>query len=41
MDTVKNYTTIHLQLKKVDVLEVVILLMIYLIRYVFQTKQKI
>ena len=38
--TVKNYT-IYLQLNWIDVLEVVILLMTYLIEYVFQTKQKI
>ena len=39
MNTVKNFTTFHLQLNKIDVLEVVILLMTYLIMYVFQTKQ--
>ena len=40
MDTLKDYATIHLQLTKIDVLEVVILLMIYLTEYVFETKQK-
>ena len=41
MNTVKNYATIHFQLNHIDVLEVVLLLMIYLIKYVFQIKQKI
>ena len=41
MNTVKNYTNIHLRLSYIDVLEVVILLMTYLIKYVFQRKQKI
>ena len=41
MNTVKNYTTIYLQLNQMDVLEVVTILMTYLIKYVFQTKQKI
>ena len=40
-ETVKNYTTIHLQLSWIDVLEVVILLMAFLIKYVFQRKQMI
>ena len=34
MNTVKNYATIHLRLKQIDVLKFVILL----IKYVFQTK---
>ena len=38
MQTVKNFTTIHLKLKYIDVLEVVILLMTYLIKYVLQLK---
>ena len=38
---VKNFTTIHLCLTYVDVLEAVILLMTCLIKYVFQIKQKI
>ena len=33
--------TIHLRLNYIDMLEVVTLLMAYLIKYVFQTKQKI
>ena len=43
MNTVKNYTTIHLSLNQINVLEVVILLMTYLnlINYMFQIKQKI
>ena len=41
MNTVKNFTTIHLWLNHIDVLEVVILLITYLIKYVFQNKQKI
>ena len=41
MNTVKNFTTIYLRLNEIDVLEVVLLLVIYLIKYVFQTKQKI
>ena len=45
MNTVKNCTTVHLQLNYLDVLEVVILLMTYLIKYVFQShtmeKQKL
>ena len=39
-NTVKNDSTIHLQLNWIDVLEVVIPLMTYL-KYVFQMKQKI
>ena len=39
MNTVRNYTTIHLQLNLIDVLEAVILLMTYLINYMFQIKQ--
>ena len=38
MNTVKNYPTIHLRLNWIDMLEVVILLMTYLIKYVFQIK---
>ena len=41
MNNVKDYITIHLLLIQIDVLEVVILLMAYLLEYVFQTKQKI
>ena len=41
MNTVRNYPIIHLQLNWVDVLEVVVLLMTYLIKFVFQMKQKI
>ena len=41
MDTVSNFTTIHFWLNYIDVLEVVILWMIYLIKYAFQIKQKI
>ena len=41
MNTVKNFTTIHLRLNYIDVLEVGRILMTYLIRYVFQIKQKI
>ena len=41
INTVKNFTTIHLQLIQVDKLEFVILLMTYPIKYVFQIKQKI
>ena len=41
MKTVKNLAIINLQLNEIDVLEVVILLMTYLIKYVFQIKQKI
>ena len=41
MNTVSNFTTIHFRLNYIDVLEVVILWMIYLIKYAFQIKQKI
>ena len=41
MNTVKNYTAIHLQLNYINVLEVVIFLMTFLIKYVFQIKLKI
>ena len=40
MNTVENFTTIHLWLNYIDVLEVVILLMTCLIKYVFQIKQR-
>ena len=40
-DALKSYVTIQLRLILIDVLEVVILLMIYLIEHVFQTKHKI
>ena len=40
INTVKIYTAIHLGLNKMDVLEAVILLMTYLIRYVFEIKHK-
>ena len=40
MNTVKNYTTIHLRLNLRNVLEVVIHLMTFLKKYVFQIKQK-
>ena len=41
MNILKDYGTIHLQLIEIDMLEVVILLMIYLVEYAFQTKQRI
>ena len=41
MNTAKNFTAIHLRLNKEDVLGVAILLMTWLIKYVFQIKQKI
>ena len=41
MYSLKDYTTIHLRLISMDVSEVVILLMTYLINFEFQTKQKI
>ena len=41
MNPVKNFDTIRLQLNETNVLEVVILLMIYLIKYVFQIRQTI
>ena len=40
INTVKIYTAVHLGLNKMDVLEAVILLMTYLIRYVFEIKHK-
>ena len=39
INTLKVYITIHLQLKETDVLEVVILLMIYLIKHVSNEKE--
>ena len=41
MNTIKNYNIIPLRLNWIDVLEVAILLMTYLIKYVLQTKQNI
>ena len=41
MNIVKNFTTIHLWLYYIDVLDVVILLMTYLIKYVFQIIHKV
>ena len=41
MNILKDYGTIHLQLIEIDMLEVVILLMIYLVEYAFQIKQRI
>ena len=41
MNTLKDYVTIHFQLISIDVLEIVILLMTYLIKYVLQIKQKV
>ena len=41
MNTVKNFTTTHLRLNYIDVMEVLILLLTFLIKYVFQTKQKV
>ena len=38
MNTVKNFITIHLLLNYIDMLEVVIPWMMYLIKYVFQVK---
>ena len=38
MNTVKNYITIHLRLNKIDVLEVVMHLITFVIKYVFQIK---
>ena len=40
MNKVKNFTTIDFLLNKIEELEVVILLMTYLIKYVFQIKQQ-
>ena len=41
INTVKNYFTIYLRLIYIDMSQVAILLMTYLTKYVFQTKQKI
>ena len=41
MNTLKDYVTIHFQLISIDVLEIVILLMTYLIKYMLQIKQKV
>ena len=41
MNTIDNYSTIHLELNKIIVLEVTTLLMTYLIKYVLQIKLKI
>ena len=41
MNTINNYSTIHLELNKIIVLEVTTLLMTYLIKYVLQIKLKI
>ena len=41
MNTAKNFTTIHLQLNYIDVLEVEILSMRYQEKYVLQIRQKI
>ena len=41
MNTVKNFNTTPFQLHQVDVLKAVVQLMTYLIKYVFQIKQKI
>ena len=41
MNTDKNYTTIDLRLNQINLLEITILLMTYLMEYGFQTKQKI
>ena len=38
INAVKNFSTIHLVLNYIDVLEVVILLMTYQIKYVIQTR---
>ena len=38
MNTVKNNVALHLRLSWIDVLEVLILLMTYLIRHVFEKK---
>ena len=40
MNAIKNYTTTHLRLSSIDMLEVVILSMTYLIRYVFQINRR-
>ena len=39
MNAVKNFTTIPFQLNWIDVLEIVILLMTYLVQYGFKLKQ--
>ena len=39
--SLEDCVTIHLSLTYIDVQKIVILLMTYLIKYVFQTKQKI
>ena len=39
MSTLRNFTTIHLLLNQIDVLEVVIFLLTYLIKYVFRKKR--
>ena len=36
----QNYTTIHFRLNQIGVLEVVVLSMTYLMKYVFQIKKK-
>ena len=41
MNTVKNYITIYLLLSQINVLEVVTLFMTYLIKDMFQIKQRI
>ena len=41
MNILKDYLTIHLHLSYMNVLEAVKLLMTYLRKYVFQTKQKV
>ena len=41
MNTLKDYVTIHLSLIYIDVLEVAILLMIYLINHVFQKNKRL
>ena len=41
MNAIKNRTTIHLRLNKTNALEVVIILMTYLTKCLFQIKQKI
>ena len=41
MNTVKKFTAIHFRLNYIVALEVVILLMTYLIKFVFQIKQTI
>ena len=41
MDTLQDNVTIHLLLIQINVSEVVILLMTYLVKYALQTKQKI